>query len=337
MNQNDITLAIDVMGGDGAPYKILKGTEIFLKQINNVNIVFLGVKKIIEKSIKDNKFKLFNYEIINTQDNILNDDSPNIIIRNRKDSSISKGLEYIKNINNSGFISAGNTAAIMILSKLRLGMLQGIDRPAICSSIPNKINYSIMLDLGANITQDAKSLFQFSLMGYCYHTIFKPNINPKLAIINIGTELNKGKEYLQEAMELINNSFLKKYFIGFIEPNKIPSGECDIMITDGYTGNIILKTASGMSNYFTNNLKNVFSLSLKNKIAYKILQNDLKIFKDNINPDKYNGAIFIGVNGISIKSHGSANEYAFSYAIEKCYKFIKYDINKKIINEMVKI
>ena len=337
MNQNNITLAIDVMGGDNAPYKILKGTEIFLKQINDVNIIFLGDKKIIEKSIKDYKFKLLNYEIINTQDNILNDDSPNIIIRNRKDSSISKGLEYIKNINNSGFISAGNTAAIMILSKLKLGMLKGIDRPAICSSIPNKIDYSIMLDLGADITPDAKSLFQFSLMGYCYHSIFKPNIEPKLAIINIGTELNKGKEYLQEAMELINNSFLRKYFIGFIEPNRIPSGECDIMITDGYTGNIILKTASGMSNYFTNNLKNVFSVSLKNKIAYKILQNDLKIFKDNINPDKYNGAIFIGVNGISIKSHGSANEYAFSYAIEKCYKFIKHDINKKIINEMVKI
>ena len=109
MNQNNITLAIDVMGGDDAPYKILKGTEIFLKQINDVNIVFLGDKKIIEKSINDNKFKLFNYEIINTQDNILNDDSPSIIIRNRKDSSISKGLEYIKNINNSGFISAGNT------------------------------------------------------------------------------------------------------------------------------------------------------------------------------------------------------------------------------------
>ena len=165
MNQNDITLAIDVMGGDDAPYKILKGTEIFLKKINDVNIVFFGDKKIIEKSIKENKFKLINYKIINTQDNILNEDSPNIIIRNRKDSSISKGLEYIKNINNSGFISAGNTAAIMILSKLKLGMLQGIDRPAICSIIPNKINYSIMLDLGADITPDAKSLFQFSLMG----------------------------------------------------------------------------------------------------------------------------------------------------------------------------
>ena len=159
----------------------------------------------------------------------------------------------------------------MILSKLKLGMLEGIDRPAICSIIPNTKNYSIMLDLGANVSFDAKSLFQYAIMGFCYHSIFKSNVQPKIAIINIGTEQNKGKEHLQEAMDLINNSFLKKYFTGFIEPNKITSGDCDVMIADGYTGNIILKTASGMSNYITNNLKQVFKSSLKNKLAYKLI------------------------------------------------------------------
>ena len=276
------------------------------------------------------KFKLYNYKVVNTEENIQNDDSPSVILRNRKDSSIFKGLEYIKNIKDSGFVSAGNTAAIMILSKLILGMLEGIDRPAICSIIPNPKNYSIMLDLGANVTSDAKSLFQFALMGFCYHSIFKPNVNPKVAIINIGTEQNKGKDYLQEAMNLIDNSFLKKYFIGFVEPNKITSGNCDVMVSDGYTGNIMLKTAEGMSQFITENLKNVFKKSLKNIIAYKILKNDLKIFKDQINPDKYNGATFIGVNGISIKSHGSATPYAFSCAIQRCYDFINNDINKKI-------
>ena len=194
-----------------------------------------------------------------------------------------------------------------------------------------------MLDLGANVTSDAKNLFQFALMGFCYHTIFKPNVNPKVAIINIGTEQNKGKDYLQEAMNLIDNSFLKKYFIGFIEPNKITSGECDVLVTDGYTGNIILKTASGMSNYITNNLKQVFTSSLKNKLSYKLMQNDLKKFKDKINPDEYNGAIFIGVDGISIKSHGTSTPYAFSCAIDRCYKFINNDINSKIRNELIKI
>ena len=142
-DQKNITIAIDAMGGDGSPYKILKGAEIFLKNKRDVNIIFFGKKNVIDKAIKSNKFKLFNFEIINTEENIQNDDSPSVILRNRKDSSISKGLEYINNINNSGFVSAGNTAAIMILSKLKLGMLEGIDRPAICSLIPNKKNYSI--------------------------------------------------------------------------------------------------------------------------------------------------------------------------------------------------
>ena len=194
-----------------------------------------------------------------------------------------------------------------------------------------------MLDLGANVSSSAKDLFQYALMGYCYHSVFKSSIEPKLGIINIGIEQNKGKEYLQEAMELINKSFLKKYFIGFIEPNKMTTGDCDIMITDGFTGNIILKTASGMSNYITENLKKVFSASLKNKIAYKIIEKDLKKFRDKINPDKYNGAIFIGVDGISIKSHGSASPYAFYYAIERCYQFIKNGINEKIRNELKKV
>ena len=129
---------------------------------------------------------------------------------------------------------------------------------------------------------------------------------------------------------MINNSFLKNYFIGFIEADKLTSGISDIMITDGFTGNMILKTAEGMSNYIMLNLKKIFNTSLKNKAAYKIIESDLKIFRDKINPDKYDGAMLIGVNGISIKSHGSSNEYAFSQAIERCYKFIKYDINSKI-------
>ena len=134
-------------------------------------------------------------------------------------------------------------------------MLEDIDRPAICSLIPNKKDFCIMLDLGANSTVVAKNLFQFALMGYSYHALLKPNEKPKIGIINIGTEDHKGLEFLKEASDLIAKSFLKKNFIGFIEPNKISSGECDIMVSDGYTGNIMLKTAEGMSDFITNNLK----------------------------------------------------------------------------------
>ena len=164
----------------------------------------------------------------------------------------------------------------------------------------------------------------------------KPNIEPKIGIINIGTETNKGKDFLQKASDIINESFLKKYFYGFLEPDKLTSGDFDIMVADGYTGNIILKTAEGMSKYITGNLKHVFIKSFFNKIAYSILKNDLKVFRDKINPANYDGAILLGVNGISIKSHGRSSAYAFSCAIERCYEFIKNDINyriKKQIND----
>ena len=337
MNQNQITIAIDAMGGDDSPYKSLKGIEIFLSKKKNTKIIILGDEELIIKTINEKKLKIENFEIINTLDNITNEDTANTILRNRKDSSINKGLEIVKNTDNSGFVSAGNTAAIMILSRLKLGMIEGIDRPAICSLIPNKKDYSIMLDLGANVSSDPHNLFQFALMGYCYHAIYKANIEPKIGIINIGTEINKGKELLKDASDLINNSFLKNFFIGFLEPDKMTSGQCDIMVTDGYTGNIILKTAEGMSKYITGNLKYVFIRSFFNKIAYKILQKDLKLFRDKINPSKYDGAILLGIDGISIKSHGSSSPYAFSCAIKRCHEFIKNDINLKIRNQLSKI
>ena len=330
MFNSQTTIAVDLMGGDNAPFKTLKGVELFNEKFPNINLYLLGDSNIIKKCINNNAIKIKNYEIINTTNNILNDDNINTIIRNKKDSSISVGLSLVKNLKASGFVSAGNTAALMILSRMILGMIEGIDRPAICSIIPNKNDYSIMLDLGANSTVGAENLFQFALMGYCYHSILKPNINPTIGIINIGTEDNKGLEFLKEAANLINKSFLSKNFIGFVEPNKITSGTCDVMVSDGYTGNIMLKTAEGMSEFISNNLKDVFYKSLKNKFAYKILENDLKIFKDKINPEKYNGATFVGVNGISIKSHGSASPYAFYCAIERCNDFINNDINKQI-------
>ncbi len=332
MSNRQVTIAVDAMGGDNSPFKILKGTEIFHKVKSDVKIKFFGDENSIKDLINNNKIKLNDYEIINTIDNVQDNDNTNTILRNRKNSSIYKGLEFVKNNYNSGFVSAGNTAALMILSRLLIGMIDGIDRPAICSLLPNKKNFSIMLDLGANVTVNAKNLFQFALMGYSYFSILKKNYEPKIGIINIGTENNKGLEFLQEAADLISNSFLNKNFIGFIEPNKLASGDCDIMISDGYTGNIILKTAEGMSDFITSNLKNVFSNSLQNKIAYKILEKDLKKFRDQINPEIYNGASLIGLNGISVKSHGYATPFAFNCALNRCFEFINYDLNKKIID-----
>ena len=331
MSNRQVTVVIDAMGGEDSPYKILKGAEIFSNNHTEVSLKIFGDKNIILKTIKNHLIYLNDYDIFDCKENVLDDDNANTILRSRKNSSIFRGLTYVKENSNSGFVSAGNTAAIMILSRLILGMIQGISRPAICSNIPNKNSFSLMMDLGANVYVNAENLLQFALMGYSYFSIIDPSRKPKVGLINIGTENNKGLEFLQEAHDLISNSFLKKDFVGFIEPNKITQGSCDIILSDGYTGNIILKTAEGLSDFITSNLKNVFTKSLKNKIAYKILDKDLKVFKNQIDPDEYNGATLLGINGISVKSHGNANPYAFSCAINKCYDFILNDLNNKII------
>ena len=332
MSARRITIAIDAMGGEGSPYKCLKGAEIFSIKKPNVNFKIFGEKKIIENIFLQKKINLINYEIINCDENVSDEDNANTILRSRKESSIFKGLKYVKENKDTGFVSAGNTAALMILSRLILGMIDGVDRPAICSNIPNKNSFSLMMDLGANVYVNANNLMQFALMGYSYFSIIDPKRKPKIGLINIGTENNKGLEFLQEAHELISNSFLKKDFLGFIEPNKITQGVCDIILSDGYTGNIILKTAEGLSGYITSQLKNVFQKSFKNKLSYKIIEKDLLEFKNNIDPDEYNGATLLGINGISIKSHANANPYAFSCALNKCYDFILNDLNKKIID-----
>ena len=337
MSERQIVIAIDAMGGENSPYKVLKGTEIFLKDEKKTNIVFFGDQDLINYTIQKNNLKIFNFEVINTQDIISDEDNVNTILRSKKNSSIYKGLEYSKNKQNSGFVSSGSTAAIMVLSRLHMGMIKGIDRPAICSLVPNQKNYSLMLDLGANVMVSGSNLFQFALMGFCYYSIINKNTKPKIGILNIGTENNKGLEFLQEAADLILSSFLKDYFIGFIEPNKITSGNCDIIVSDGYTGNIMLKSAEGIANFITSNLRDIFNKSLINKISYKLIEKDLSILKNQVNPDIYNGATLIGLNGISVKSHGNANPIAFSYALKQCHNFISNDLNKQIIKSIKNI
>ena len=332
-----ITVSIDGMGGDKAPDMIIGGIELACIADSSVRYLLFGDQNKFKPLLELYPLAKQACEIRHTEEVVTMDDKPTIALRSGKNSSMRLAIDAVKHGEALAVVSAGNTGALMILSRLLLGMLEDIDRPAICSLIPNKKDFCIMLDLGANSTVVAKNLFQFALMGYSYHSLLKPNEKPKLGIVNIGTEDHKGLEFLKEAHDLISHSFLKDYFIGFVEPNKITSDICDIIISDGYTGNIILKTAEGLSGFITNNLKNVFNKSLKNKLSYKLIENDLKIFRDQINPDKYNGASLIGVNGISIKSHGSASPYAFSYALDKCYNLIKNNFNMKIRNNLTRL
>ena len=300
MNQPIISIAIDAMGGDRAPNKVIEGCEIFLNNNKNVKLIIFGNKNLISNHFLEKYSEMIS--IIHCNEVISDDDKPSSILRSKKESSMRKAIEFIKSKNNIGFVSAGNTGAVTALSKILLGTLENIKRPAFCSMIPTTKGFCIMLDLGANL--------------------------------NIGTEEGKGKEYLQEASNLISKSFLKNDFIGYIEPDQITTGIADVIVTDGFTGNIALKTAEGLSKFIMNNFKKVFTKSIINNIAYLILKKDLVKFSNTVNPTRYNGAMVLGLNGVVIKSHGNATPEAFAQALKNCLEFVERDINKLIIEEL---
>ena len=331
MNGNQITIVVDAMGGDNSPEKTIKGCEIFLNNNLNVKLIIFGKKNSINNNFLDKYSEMINF--VHCEEVILDDDKPSSILRSKKESSLRKAIEFIKSKNHIGFVSAGNTGAVTVLSTIILGTLNNIKRPAFCSMIPTSKGFCIMLDLGANKESNENQLLQFSIMGYAFAKI-KNISSPKIAILNIGTEEGKGKGYLQEAFNLIDKSFLKNNFIGYIEPDQITSGKADVIVTDGFTGNIALKTAEGLSKFIIGNFKKIFTKNIINNIAYLILKRDLIKFSNIINPTKYNGAMVLGLNGIVVKSHGSATPEAFAQALKNCLEFIKKDINKLIIEEL---
>ncbi len=331
MHQNQITIVVEAMGGDNSPEKTIKGCEIFLNKNSNVKLIIFGDKNTINNNFLEKNSEMIKF--VHCEEVILDEDKPSSILRSKKESSMRKAIEFIKSKNDIGFVSAGNTGAVTALSKIILGTLNNIKRPAFCSMIPTLKGFCIMLDLGANKESNENQLLQFSIMGHAFAKI-KNISSPKIAILNIGTEEGKGKGYLQEAFNLLDKSFLKNDFIGYIEPDQITSGKADVIVTDGFTGNIALKTAEGLSKFITGNFKKIFTKNIINNIAYLILKRDLIKFSDTVNPTKYNGAMVLGLNGIVVKSHGSATPEAFAQALKNCSEFIKKDINKLIIEEL---
>ena len=325
------SIAVDAMGGDNSPDKVIEGCKLFLKNKLNAKLIIFGDKKFIDQDFLESNKEFIDF--IHCDEVISDEDKPSTVLRSKKDSSMRKAIEYVKDNPETGIVSAGNTGAFTALSTILIGTLENIKRPAFCSMIPSSLGFSAMLDLGATKESNENHLLQFSIMGHAFAKINKIN-EPKIAILNIGTEEGKGKDYLQEASKLISNSFLKDNFIGFIEPDNITSGIADVIVTDGFTGNISLKTAEGFSKFMSNNFKKIFTKNFLNNLAYLILKKDLKKFSEKVNPTNYNGAMVLGLNSVVVKSHGSATPIAFAQALKNCYNFLKGNINTLIIDEL---
>ena len=330
---NKVKIAVDAMGGENAPRKIIKGINISLKK-NRENYFYLfGNKDLINEEINNDKLLRANSEIIDTKSVISDNESPLAAAKKGKESSMWKAIEFLKNKNADITLSAGNTGAMLVISRLLLNTIPGISKPALAGLWPNKNNMNVVLDLGANIECDEKNLCDFSSMGAALFKSLFLNEKPRVALLNVGLEENKGNEILKKAFSIMKKSNIKNFdFVGYIEGNHIMDGNVDVVITDGFTGNIALKTAEGTANFITNNLKKSL-----NKLSILFSYASLKKFKSKLDPRKYNGAIFLGLESPLVKSHGSTDSVGFANSIKVCGQVIKANLIEKIKSNLITI
>ena len=332
---NKITFAVDAMGGEDSPEKIIDGIKLFNKKNKDVYFKIFGNKNIIDKNL-NNFIDKNSFEIINTENQVVDTDSALGGAKKGKDTSMWLAIESVKNKESDIVISAGNTGALFVISKLNLKMIENIDKPALSGLWPNKNGMNVVLDLGANIDCSEKNLIDFALMGSSLFKSLYANETPKVALLNIGSEEIKGNDKIKNTYkklsEIKNNNF---QFKGYIEGNKIMDGDVNVIVTDGFTGNIALKTAEGTANFLIKELKNTLSNNFIAKISSAINFYNLKKFKNKLDPRLYNGAIFIGLDSPVVKSHGSTDYIGFSHSLNVCKKIIKGDLINKIKENII--
>ena len=321
---NPITIAVDAMGGDNSPDKIIEGISFHSLRSNNIFYKIYGNEKLLIPLI--NKFNLSKniYDITHTDKIVEGEDSALSAAKRGKDTSLWLAIESLKNNNADAIVSAGNTGALFLISKLNLKMIENIDKPALSALWPSKKNMSVVLDLGANIECNVKNLVDFSIMGSALLKALFVNEKPKVALLNIGSEEIKGNAIIKETYQkLSENKFTLFDFKGFIEGNNIMEGNVNVIVADGFTGNIALKTAEGTSNFITSELKKALSSTLIGKFSSLLNYRGLKKFKKKLDPRLYNGAILLGLDKPVIKSHGSTDSTGFANSLKVCEKIIR--------------
>jgi len=328
-----VKIAIDAMGGEKSPTKIINGIEISLKS-NNENFFYLyGDSNILKSEVSKTTLLKKNCEIISTKDIILDDASPFEAAKKGKQTSMWKAVESLKNKTAHICLSAGNTGALLIISRLLLKTIDGINKPALAALWPNQNSMNVVLDLGANIECNEKNLTDFACMGSALYKSLFTHDQPRIALLNVGLEEHKGNDILKKTYLMLKNIKIKNFkFCGYIEGNHIMDGNVDVIVTDGFTGNIALKTAEGTANFITNNLKKSL-----NKLSMLLSYKSLKEFKNKLDPRKYNGAIFLGLESAVVKSHGATDSIGFAHSINVCNKMVKADLIEKIKSNLITV
>jgi len=314
-----VRIAIDCMGGDHGLSVTVPACLRFLKEFDDVELILVGRQAEVEAALQRKKaLEHPRITIRHASEVVAMDEPPAQALRNKKDSSIRVSANLVKEELASAFVSAGNTGALMAISRFVLKTLDGIDRPAIASSLPNqKGSGTLMLDLGANVDCDPEHLFQFAVMGSAFVRATDSIDKPTVGLLNIGEEVIKGNDVVKRAAELLRASELN--FYGNVEGNNIYEGTTDVVVCDGFVGNVALKTSEGLARMLGDIIKTEFKKGLWPKIAAVFAAPVLLRFKKRVDHRRYNGAALLGLKGIVIKSHGSADAYAFYHAIKRAY------------------
>ncbi|MBJ41551.1 MAG: phosphate acyltransferase [Gammaproteobacteria bacterium] len=329
---DNITIALDMMSGDDGVASSVPGAIQALNKHQDLFLILVGNKTAIENFIPNDIKKLENtrYNIIHTNELISMQDEVLTAIRSKKQSSMRLSIEAVNQNKADACVSAGNTGALMALSKIILKMLQGIDRPAICGSFPTKDGLTHMLDLGANVQCNSNHLYQFAIMGSALVQSLEISNSPKIGLLNVGSEEFKGNDTIKHSGQLLQKSKLN--YAGFVEGDDIFTGNFDLVVTDGFAGNIALKSIEGVANIISHFIKSEFNKNIFTKISAAISYPVMKAVKKKVDPRRYNGASLLGLQGVVVKSHGSADPYAFSRAINTAYYEVKNQILNKITN-----
>jgi glycerol-3-phosphate acyltransferase PlsX len=329
-----IKIAVDAMGGDNSPKKIIDGINHHYKSNTSTFYQIFGDMEKIQNYIND-QLPSSSFEIIHTKDIVKGTDSPLEGAKRGKNTSMWLAIQSVKEKKSDIVISAGNTGALLVISKLNLKMIENIDKPALSALWPNKKNMSVVLDLGANIECSPKNLIDFSIMGSSLFKSLYPDDTARVALLNIGSEELKGNETIKETYQQLNQKNNTGFeFKGYIEGNQLMNGDVNVIVADGFTGNVALKTAEGTANFITSELKKAMTGNIIGKISSLLNISNLKKFKARLDPRLYNGAIFIGLDSPVIKSHGGTDYIGFSNSLSVCTRIVTGNLIEKIRNNI---
>ena len=327
---SSLILSIDAMGGDNAPAMVLEGLEIAATELPGVRYLLFGDRELLEPLLDKLPRARAVCEIRHTKSVVTNDDKVSVALRSGRDSSMRLAINAAGAGEAGGVVSAGNTGALMAMAKFVFKTLPGIDRPAIAGRLPTQQGSCVMLDLGANVDCDENNLLQFAIMGEVYARYALGIKQPTIGLLNIGVEGLKGNEAVRKAAAALQESDLPIRFHGFIEGDDICAGTVDVVVTDGFSGNIALKTAEGTVRMFAQFLREAVHSSIPSRLGALLASPALRAFRIRLDPSRYNGAMFLGLNGICVKSHGGTDPVGFANAVKVAHKLITDRVNDGI-------